>query len=184
MSLPLSARSLADTEYFKQLYRLSDEIIQLLLRDFGLKTLNSDLNVFVHRAKMLPEDKDLFFRICEKYHLNVETTYPLWIIDYFRTHIMQVLQDMLNNVTTAYTIYPTSEKEYYDRKHYFWLAISNCYQLKQVMQLAIRNLPVDSEKYMRYIDMIELEIKRLRERKKADNKILKAIKKKQILYGS
>ena len=183
MSLPLSARSLADTEYFKQLYRMSDEIIQLLVRDFGLKTLNSDLNVFVHRARMQPDDKNLFSQICEKYHLNVETTYPLWLIDYFRQHLMQVLQDLLNNVTTAYVMYPTTEKEFYDRKHYMWLAIANCYQLKQILQLAIRNLPVDSEKYMRYVDMIDIEIRRLRNRKKEDNRILKAIKKNKILYG-
>ena len=85
---------------------------------------------------------------------------------------------MINNITQANTIYPKTESEYYLRREYLWRAIGNCYQLKQAMQAAVRNLPVKTEKYMPYIAAIEEEINLLRNWKKADNKILQMIKEK------
>ena len=46
------------------------------------------------------------------------------------------------------------------------------------MQLAIDVLPIDAEKYMRYVDMIEREIALLKGWRKADNKKNKEMGKK------
>lgn len=176
--MPLSKRGKSRTEFFHAAYKLNDEITKLLLRDFGLKTINHDLNVFTFRAKMSDGDKQLFCDLAAKYHFNVETAFPYWLIDYYRNNLLHILENLINNITVANTIYAQTEKEYYDRRHYQWLAISNCYQLLQTMQTVIRNLPVDAEKYMRYVDMINAEIDSLKEWRKADNKILTAIKNK------
>lgn len=178
MSVPVSKRGKSKLEFFHQAYKLNDEITKLLLRDFGLKTINSDLNVFTYRAKMSEEDKQIFTDLVNRYHLNVETAYPYWLIDYYRNWILHILEQLINNITTANTIYANSEKEFYDRRHYQWLAISNCQQLFQTMQAVIRNLPVNAEKYMRYVDIINNEIDSLKEWKKSDNKILTAIRNK------
>ena len=89
-----------------------------------------------------------------------------------------MLREFINNITQANTIYPKSESEFYLRRKYQWEAIANCYQLLQAFQTAIRNLPVDVEKYMPYVKMIEEELQHLKNWKKADNKILEAIKSK------
>ena len=176
MSVPESKRSKSKTEFFHSAYKLNDEITDLLLRDFGLKTISRDLNAFTYRAKMEQADREKFADLCSKYRVNVESAYPYWLIDYYRNCMLHVLEQLISNITVANTIYANSEKEFYDRRHYQWLAIANCYQLLQTMQTVIRNLPVDAEKYMRYVDMIKAEIDSLKEWKKSDNRILNAIK--------
>ncbi len=47
------------------------------------------------------------------------------------------------------------------------------------MQTAIRNLPVDAEKCMPYVAMIEATIKSLKNWKKSGNRTLKAIQAKE-----
>lgn len=44
------------------------------------------------------------------------------------------------------------------------------------MQYIISIIPVDAQKYMRYVDMIEKEIALLKGWRKSDNKILKRIR--------
>ena len=46
------------------------------------------------------------------------------------------------------------------------------------MQLAIEILPINAEKYMRYVDMIEEEIALLKGWRKADNKKNRSLAKK------
>ena len=67
MSVPVSKRGKSKIEFFHQAYKLNDEITRLLLRDFGLKTLNSDLNVFTYRAKMNEEDRQIFTELVNIY---------------------------------------------------------------------------------------------------------------------
>ena len=57
MSVPASKRGKSKTEFFHSVYKLNDEITRLLLRDFGLKTINRDLNAFTYRAKMTEEER-------------------------------------------------------------------------------------------------------------------------------
>jgi len=178
MSVPASKRGKSKTEFFHSAYKLNDEITQLLLRDFGLKTVNRDLRTFTYRAKMSDEDRQAFMELSDKYHIDVETSYPYWLIDYYRNCMLHILEQLIANITVANTIYANSEREFYNRRHYQWLAIANCYQLLQTMQTVIRNLPVNAEKYMRYVDMINAEIDSLKEWKKSDNRILTAIKNK------
>jgi hypothetical protein len=52
MSVVAGKRGTSSTEFFKQAYRLYDEITQLLIRDFGVKTRTRDLGTFIHAAKM------------------------------------------------------------------------------------------------------------------------------------
>ncbi|MBR6045767.1 MAG: hypothetical protein IKP95_12795 [Ruminococcus sp.] len=179
MSVPLSERGISKKKYYDYALKLDDKIVGLLIRDFGLKTICKDLNVFTHKAKMNELDKSLFNKLCEVYHLNVETAYPYWLIDHYRTRIMKILEDLIANITTAYSIFANSEREFFDRRHYQWLAISNCEMLLQTMQCVIRQLPVDAEKYMEYVDMIQEEIELLKNWKKSENKILKAIREKE-----
>lgn len=55
-------------------------------------------------------------------------------------------------------------------------AIGNCEQLLQEMQYIISIIPVDAQKYIRYVEMIEKEIALLKGWRKSDNKILKKIR--------
>ena len=178
MSVPAGKRGTSSTEFFKQAYRMYDEITQLLIRDFGVKTRTRDLGTFIHAAKMTQEDRERFTELCVRYAIDTETQYPYWLIEHYRTEILRILDELINNITTAYTIYPGSLAECEMKRRYQWLAISNCYQLLQLFQAAIRNLPVNISKYAQYVESIKSEISSLKEWKKAGNKIYNQFKQK------
>lgn len=178
MTVPKSQRGQSRMEFFYRALKLNDAITQVLLRDFGIKRTLRELKTFTYCAKMEPKDQEAFIDLCGKYGIDTEARYPLWLVEYYRDWILALLREMINNITQANTIYPTSENEFYFRRQYQWKAIGCCYQLLQAMQTAIRNLPVDVEKYMRFVGMIEEELELLKGWKKSDNKILKAIQQK------
>jgi hypothetical protein len=91
---------------------------------------------------------------------------------------MDSMNSLINNITYANSVYPTRELEYDQRRLYQNRAIANCYQMLQEMQYVISVLPVDAERYMNYVGMIDREIVLLKGWRKSDNRILKAIKSK------
>ena len=107
---------------------------------------------------------------------SIVEEYPMWLIDKMRTNVLNICHSMIMNITQANTIYPMSEEEFHDRRNFQNHAIGNCEQLLQEMQYIISIIPVDAQKYMRYVDMIEKEITLLKGWRKSDNKILKRIR--------
>lgn len=178
MSVPKSKRSLSKVEFFYRAYRLNDAITRLLIKDFGVKRTSKDLKAFTYGAKMTEADRETFMELCNKYGVNVEAEYPLWLIEYYRDWVLRLLRELIDSITQANTIYPKNESEYYLRRQYQWRAIGACYQLKQAMQAAVRILPIKVEKYMPFIGLIEEELTLLKNWKKTDNKILTMIKAK------
>lgn len=178
MTVPKNKRTVSKVEFFYFAYKLNDKITQLLIKDFGIKRISKDLKAFTYGAKMSGEDREAFMELCDKYGINVESEYPLWLIEYYRGWILRLLQELIDNITQANTIYPKNENEFFLRRKYQTIAIGKCYQLLQAFQTAVRNLPVDVEKYMPYVKMIEEEVTHFKNWKKSDNKILEAIKAK------
>lgn len=170
MSVPVNKRGESSVKFLDLADKIRNTITMLLIKDFGVKTISKDLKSFTHSAKMTREDKETFMSICEKYHIDVEAEYPLWVIEYFRSLVLEILKDFTWNLTTANTIYATNIAEMNLRRQYQWKAIADCEQLIQAFQWAVNVLPVDKNKYMGFIDMINMEIELLRKWKKSDNK--------------
>lgn len=177
MTVPAGKRNKSKMEFFHTAYKLHDSITTLLIRDFGIKSISRDLKSFTYSAKMTPEDRANYIEMCCKYHIDVESEYPKWLIEYYRNWIMQLLRELINNITVANTIYPAEPNfEYWFnlRRQYQQLAIANCYQLLQALQAAGRILPVDYNKMMPYVDMVASEITALKDWRKSGNKMLRA----------
>lgn len=175
MSVPAGKRSKSGAEFFVYANELYDALTILLIRDFGIKTISKDLKAFTHSAKMTKEDKEIFGDLCGKYHINLEVSYPLWLIDYYREKMLEILGKFIDNIVQANTIYPNSYYEFDLRRGYQQQAIGNCYQLLHTLQAVIRIFPVKAEKLMPFVDMILHEIDLLKSWKKSGNKIKKAI---------
>lgn len=173
MSVPKGKRSVSQMEFFHLAHKLHREITLLMIRDFGVKSISRDLKSFVHSAKMNETDRTAFTELCNKYHIDVEAEWPLWLIDSYRTWIVQLLRELVNNITTANTIYPAAPD--YDmwfnlRKKYQKLAQANCNQLLQAMKSVGDVLPVTYEKLMPYIELIEREITAIKNWQKNTNR--------------
>jgi hypothetical protein len=178
VSVLKNKRALSELEFFHNATELRREITLLLLRDFGVKDKVRTVKSLYGISNMEPEDTKKIQEMVEKYGMcgSIVEEYPMWLIDKMRNNVLNICHSMIMNITQANTIYPMSEEEFHDRRNFQNHAIGNCEQLLQEMQYIISIIPVDAQKYMRYVDMIEKEIALLKGWRKSDNKILKRIR--------
>ena len=161
-------------EFYHIATKLRKEITALLLRGFGLKKKIRTTEILVKMYKIEPADEQTLKSILTKYRMDssVIDTYPEWLIEDFRDTIITILRNMRMNIRMANSIYITTRAEYDERRNCWNRAIGSCQQLLEEMQFVIETLPVDAEKFMRYVGMIEKEINLLKGVRKSDNKIL------------
>ena len=168
-------RSESKLEFYAHAIRLRKSITFLLLRDIGVKSKVRNLQITT--KPMDQADAEAFRAIAVKYGMaSFVAEYPDWIIDKLRTSLWDITRDMLLNITRAYSIWPTNISEAYARRNYINSAIADCESMMKELELAIDVLPIDAEKYMRYVDEIEKEIELLKDRRKKDNKKIREIR--------
>lgn len=94
MSVIKNKRGLSDLEFFHNAIKLRKRMTELLLRDFGIKQKNTDVNVFAKEYAMDKADKSLFNELCEKYKITtLVESYPRWLINEFRESILINLRE-------------------------------------------------------------------------------------------
>ena len=174
MSVLARKRSLSQLEFYANAINLRGEVTKLLLRDLGIKS--TVRNIRVNTKKMEVEDAEIFTELLEKYQLKIAGDYPEWLIDKLRSSIWEIMRDMMINITRAYTIWATNQAEVNERRLSQDRAIACCESLLKELELAIDVLPIDAEKYMRYVAMIDKEIALLKGWRKSDNRHNKNIK--------
>lgn len=179
MTVPAGKRQPSNLEFLNTYYKLRKAVTAVLLRDFGVKRSARDLWTFCYSAKFNHEDGEAFRSLCDKYRIDLEAEFPLWLLEHYRGRVLKSLYDLLENIVYANSIYPTTEKEWEYRRQFQQKAIANCYQLLQVFQMAVSDLPVDANKYMLLVGLIERELGLLKAWKKAGNKLLAAIRGRQ-----
>ena len=133
MSVLKNKRSVSSLEFYHNAIMLRREITMLLLRDFGIKDKVRSVKSLYGVPGMEQEDEQKFREIVEKYEMKatIIEEYPAWLIDKMRNNIMNILHNMIMNITQANTIYPVCESEFYDRRNFQNHAIGNCEQLLQ-----------------------------------------------------
>ena len=184
MAVPKHERGKTRTEFFDQLYRMHDALVEMMCRDFGIRGSTRDLKTFAYRARMSQEDKERFSELCVKYQIDVEVSYPSWLVDYYRESMLRTLDELMKMVTMANSVYvdvksPNAMNEFKLRRELQWRAIGLCETLLQTLQNAARVLNrlcgVDLQTYMPIVELITRESSALREWKKSGNAILSAI---------
>jgi hypothetical protein len=159
MSVLKNRRGLSKLEFYHNARKLREDITNMLLRDFGVRD----------KIRKIKTEDNLEVTIIEQY--------PDWLIVNFRENIMNILRNLLMNITAGNTIYPINEAELQIRRQYQTAAIINCEQLLQEMQYCADILPVKLEKFLPYVDAIELEVKLLKGWRKANSRINEKMKK-------
>ncbi len=193
MSVPKHKRSESPMEFLHNALGLRREMTELLLRDFGVKSRirkhlkevrldepsKEELEWMKKRYGMTAEDCQKIDTIINNatYDVTELEQYPEWLISYFRSAVLRILENLLNNLYYANSIYITKEAEYSQRRGYLNQAIGNCYQLTSWMDYIRQTLPVDANKYERYLIRIQREIALVKGVRTADNKTLAKIRK-------
>lgn len=190
MSVLKNDRGTSDLEFYHTARILRREITRELLHDFGVMDKEN------RKAKNFPDDglrvqivkqypkMEIFFnkytRMREELRTrDVVSEYPFWLVYRFRDEMMDYLKQLMDNITAANTIYPVDERELADRRAYQTMAIANCEQMLQAFQYIMDVLPVDANKMLRYVDLIEKEIALLKGWRKANSKIARRMQKQQ-----
>lgn len=173
MSVLKSKRKESKFEFYAGALKLREDIIYILLRDFGVKTRMRDIDFYA--SKMSEEDAQFFESLLDKYEIQhkLPEEYPNWLIHKFRDMIFDTTQTMIKSITSAYSIWPTNQVEVEEKRIWQDRAIGACENLLQDFTLIIDILPVNANKYVRYVDMIEKEIKLLKGWRKSCNKFFK-----------
>lgn len=147
----------------------------LLLRDLGIKDKVREVHEFA--KDMSEDDRVEFILLASKYSMEkFSTEYPQWVIEKLRNAIWEHLDQMIDHITYAYSVWPTSKAEYDHRRVEMDKAISSCECLKKDLEGAIDILPVNVEKYIPYVGKIDKEIALIKGWRKADNKRFKDLK--------
>ena len=177
MSVLARKRKPSPMEFYANARKMRKAIVFLLLRDLGIKDKVRNLKMMT--KDMEEADAKHFQEIAQKYGMaSFVSEYPEWIIDKLRDSVWDILRDMNINITRAYTIWATNLSEAYERRNCMNRAIADCESLLQELQLAIDVLPIDAEKYMRYVDAINREIALLKGWRKSDNKRIRELQEK------
>jgi len=162
MSVHKNKRTLSKLEFYHNARTLREDITNFLLRDFGVR------------------DKIRNFKDDNNVEITVIEQYPAWLITFFRQTIINLLRQLMQNITAANTIYPISLEELSERRRYQNEAIVNCEQLLCELTYCADVLPVELSKFMPYIDKIAFEIKLLKGWRKSSNELARKIKSGEI----
>jgi hypothetical protein len=169
MSVLRRKRSLSKLEVLHNAWTLQRMIIDELLRDFGIK----------------PDKKTSVAGADGKEHTIIDQ-YPDWLIQHFRGKILENLDNLLDDITAANTIYPTEMKEgalpreyinritsdeLADRRRYQTRAIVHCQRLIRKFQQIKEHFPVSLEKYRGVIECLSLEVRLLKGWRKSTNEL-------------
>lgn len=174
MSVVKGKRTESNVIYFSYAYDLVEKVTKYLLSDFGIKKTYRDLKVFTYKAKMSEEDRELFTELSNKYHLDVETSYPEYIMNHYRDTALTIMTNIISSISKAYTMYPNSVYEFNVKRQHITDAISLCFDLKHTLQLAINLFTANHlEKYVPIVEMVDQEIEYLKSWRKEANKMKK-----------
>lgn len=153
MAVLKSKRKESQFQVFHNAYVLRKQMTDLLLRDFGYKG----------KTNLHETEKQLERRLA----------FEQWFIADERKYIIDLLRELITNITMANNIYPTLEYEYIERRLYQDKAIGVCNAILQELQYAIETLPVNVNNYIRFADILQEEIRLLKGWRKSDNRFRK-----------
>lgn len=185
MAVIKNDRNLSSLEFYHNAIILEKELIQFLLKDFGIRDKVRELKYFCDIKKLNSDDKEMFMKIVQKYNMDeqVVESYPIWLVEYYRKSILEDMKSLFKNITEANTIYPVTIQEWEERRKYQTAAIADSQNILITMNRVVNTMPVNVNKFMRYIDMIEQETKLLRGWRKSGNKMLKQLKGEESVPG-
>lgn len=167
-------------EFYKNAIELRKYLTNWLLRDFGMSRNTKSVNQVIKNID--EKDKKVIDDIFRKYdktpNHEFRSEYPEWFVTFERDVIIQILQEMVANITSANSIYATKDFEFDMRRKYQDEAIICCYKLYQELQYIISIFNTDLNKFVPIIEMIEKEVDLLKGWRQSDNKAKKKIKDK------
>lgn len=155
MSVLASHRKESRVEAILFSVELHERLTELIQKDFGVK------------------DLDQLVRIRYAYGIDKTENFSRYreLMRSEKKKIDQLAYLLTNNLRGANSIYPTSMREYEQRRDYQNFAIVNCEQLIKELQRVVEIFDVDINVYERSVKAINREIDLIKKWRQRDNKL-------------
>lgn len=157
-NVPKGKRKETGFEVFVNLSKMRKEMTDLLLRDFGYSIKKAEkytLSMYGGKPYEQLTDKQ---RENVEYRKARNSAFNEWFIIDERKAIVDYLRAINREVYVANSIYPLYGNEMIERRIHQDNAIGLCYALVQEFQYIIETLPVDVNKYLSFMDIIDKQI--------------------------
>lgn len=174
MSVPKSKRNLSDLEFYSNAMMLYKEINIIFINNFNtIKNHKYNRSFIVTDYNVYTPNKELN-KIIREYNNDIHLAIinlQDWILIRKRDIILKLLDQLINYIVYANSIYPTCKKEYEEKRLYQTKAICTCRAILTHFQLITEIFhEIKIDKYKRYIDMLSYEIKLLKDWRTKSNK--------------
>lgn len=175
MAVLKNLRNLSKMQFYKTAIYIRQELTDWMLRDFG--TTKNKKSVKQVIKDISPEDQQVIDEIFMKYgkspNKEYQGEYPQWFMDHEREVILKILQELVENITRANTLYVSkgNRTEYELRRAYQDKAIGCCFVLYQELQYIISMFGTDLNKFIPILESIEKEVDLLKGWRQSDNKL-------------
>ena len=182
MAVLSNLRSLSEMEFYKNAIKMRVNLTNWLLRDFGTKRNPRSVNQVIKNID--EEDQNTIDEIFAKYgkspNHEFQSEYPDWFVEFERKVIVELLQELVENITSANSIYPSKDflhEECAERRSFQNKAICNCYTLYQELQYITACFGTDLNKFIPFLESIEREVNLLKGWRQSDNTKRKKLEK-------
>ncbi len=170
MSVLKSKRKPSQFEVFHHLAKMRKEVTDFLLMDFGYSEDKAKKKVQHQfggrsREELTDAEKERYDKIKKRMEAFNE-----WFIEDERKAVTDCLRNIGRCIFSANANIPQYRQELVERRILQDEALGYLETLKQELQYTIETLPVDINKYVRFSDMIEQEIKLIKAWRKSDNR--------------
>jgi hypothetical protein len=184
MAVLNNLRNLSEMEFYKNAIKMRVNLTNWLLRDFGTKRNPRSVTKVIKNID--EEDQNTIDEIFAKYGKSpkheFQSEYPKWFVEYERKVIVELLQELVENITSANSIYPSKDflhEEYAERRRFQNKAICNCYTLYQELQYITACFGTDLNKFIPFLDSVEKEVDLLKGWRQSDNAKRKKMEKEK-----
>lgn len=174
MAVLKNLRSLSSMEFYKNAIQMRKDLTIWLLKDFGTKRNPRYVTQVIKNID--EEDQNTIDKIFAKYgkspNREFQSEYPEWFVAFERNVIIKILQELIENITKANSIYPSKDflrEEYALRRQYQDRAICNCYTLYQELQYITACFGTDLNKFIPFLESVEKEVDLLKGWRQSDN---------------
>lgn len=172
-NVPKSKRNKTLFEADHNFYDLRDTLTELIMMDFGLSKKKYAEVVDKYRLMIYtsPNIEEL-----TKNYMNRLNKFIIWFIDKEAKILFDTLADISKEFTLANSIFPSENifnlTEYNLRREHLDNALGLCYYIKQELNYIGRILPVDLDRFKKFIKKIDKQIDLFTGIRKSDNRFL------------
>ncbi len=161
--------------------KMRTKVSELILKDFGAKPKVRTVEDIAKNYKMSEEDAEKYLELTDKYGITtVLEEFPYWFVDDLRDSVILCMREMAEHITIANSIFPNSIYECDLRRQHQDIAIGQCEFLLQELQYIMSVIPLNVNKLMPYVEMVEKEVALLKAWRKSDNPMRNKIIQKEI----